>query len=222
VSRRTYDSSGRRSAASRTQERVVRAATDLMVRRGYAATTVAEVARAAGVSVPLVYAAFGNKAGLLKRVLDVAIVGDLAPVALRDRPEVAEIRSSRTARAQCELNAQLIAAVQARVSGLYPVLVEAAAADPQIAALAERSDEGRREGMAQFVSVLRAAGHLRSDVDPEHATDIVWALTDPHLYRRLVTKRGWAAADYQRWLAEAIYDAVATERPRGGGPLAQQ
>ena len=67
VSRRTYDSSGRRSTAARTQAHVVAVATRLMIEDGYARTSIPDVAAAAGVSVALVYAAFSNKAGLLKR-----------------------------------------------------------------------------------------------------------------------------------------------------------
>ena len=41
------------------------AAAELFVRKGYAETTIAQVAAEAGVSSQLVYAAFGGKAGLL-------------------------------------------------------------------------------------------------------------------------------------------------------------
>src|SRR6516225_1192196 len=62
------------------EERIVRAAHDLFVTDGYQATTLAAVADAAGVAHRTVYVRFGTKAALLKRVVDVALVGDLAPV----------------------------------------------------------------------------------------------------------------------------------------------
>jgi AcrR family transcriptional regulator len=47
---------------------------------GYTATTLAAVAEAAQVGARTVYVRFGTKAALLKRVVDVAVVGDAEPV----------------------------------------------------------------------------------------------------------------------------------------------
>src|SRR5919109_333620 len=62
------------------EERILRAAHRLFVRDGYQATTLTAVADAAGVAHRTVYVRFGTKASLLKRVVDVALVGDLAPI----------------------------------------------------------------------------------------------------------------------------------------------
>src|SRR5258708_11335906 len=62
------------------EERIVRAAHQLFVKDGYQATTLTAVADAAGVAHRTVYVRFGAKAALLKRVIDVALVGDLAPI----------------------------------------------------------------------------------------------------------------------------------------------
>ena len=83
---------------------------------------------------------------------------------------------------------------------------DAAGTDPEVAALWARQDAGRRAGMREFVGLLAAAGQLAGD--PENAADVIWALTDPAIYRRLVIQRGWTSADYQRWLGEAIYQTV--------------
>ena len=214
MSRRSYDASRRRTAAAQNQARVVEAATRLMVARGYASTTIADVAETAGVSVPLVYAAFGNKAGLLKRVLDATIVGDADPIALRDRPEVAEVRAARSARRQCALTARVIAGVQARMAEFFAVLRDAAGTDPEVAVLVARQDDGRRAGMGEFVSVLSASGHLCTGLDPERAADAVWALTDPAMYHRLVAQRGWTREEYEQWLGDAIYNAVSARTTR--------
>jgi AcrR family transcriptional regulator len=209
MSTRAYDSSRRRTAAAETQARVIEHATQLLVQRGYANTTVADIAEAAQVSVPLVYASFGNKAGLLKRVLDVAIVGDTEPVALRDRPSVAAVKAATSARRKCELNAALVAGVHRRTAGLFQVMRDAAATDAEVATTMARGDQGRRMGMGEFIGVLASNGQLRANLDPDHATDIVWALTDPNTYHRLVVQRGWSHEQYEEWLGRSIYDGVA-------------
>ena len=208
MSRRQYDSSGRQAAAAETQARVVEAATRLMLERGYAATTVADIAVEADVSAALVYAAFGNKVGLLKRVLDAAIAGDDDPVAVGDRPQAAAVRRATSARSRCRLTGALVADIERRTIALLPVVRAAAGVDPEIAALAEQSEQGRRTGMAEFVAVLDGAGQLRPGLDADRASDIAWTLTDPASYHRLVVQRGWAHEEYAAWLGTALYDSL--------------
>ena len=52
---------------------------------GYASTTLAAVAREAGVSVDTAYAVFGSKRGLLVAVMDVNVGGDDEPLDVLDR-----------------------------------------------------------------------------------------------------------------------------------------
>ena len=66
------------------------AAKELFLERGYAATTMADVAAEAGVAVQTVYSAVGGKAALLKAVFDTTIVGDDEPVPVSGRPEIAQ------------------------------------------------------------------------------------------------------------------------------------
>lgn len=58
---------------------------------GYGRTTIAEVAREAGVAVETVYAAFGSKAGLLRQVWLVHFRGDENDIPLYDRDEMQAI-----------------------------------------------------------------------------------------------------------------------------------
>lgn len=70
--RRHYDSLRRAAQAQQTSAEIARAARELFLANGWAATTVRDVARTAGVSVPTVYAAYGNKTGLTKALADAA------------------------------------------------------------------------------------------------------------------------------------------------------
>jgi AcrR family transcriptional regulator len=60
---------GRSPATSRLRY-VVASARALFIERGFASTTVADVAPAAGVSTQFVYAAFSSTRGLLGKVVD--------------------------------------------------------------------------------------------------------------------------------------------------------
>jgi AcrR family transcriptional regulator len=89
---RRYDSSRRQAQARLTRRSILTAAQDLFLERGYAGTTVAEVAEAAEVSIETVYKAFRNKSGLVKGLFDVAIVGDDQPIPMLQREGVAKMR----------------------------------------------------------------------------------------------------------------------------------
>ena len=69
-----------------TRQRVLGAARDLFLRRGFAGATIEAVAHRAGVSPQTVYNVVGGKAALLKAVYDVALAGDDEPVPMIERP----------------------------------------------------------------------------------------------------------------------------------------
>src|SRR3954452_10586621 len=88
---RRYDSSRRRARAGASRLAVLSAARDRFVTQGYTATTVAQIAADADVSVETVYKAFSNKAHLLKAVFDVAVAGDDHPVPIVERDAIQEV-----------------------------------------------------------------------------------------------------------------------------------
>src|SRR5690349_11451806 len=87
---RRYDSTRRRAQAVQTRLDVLTAARDLFPKRGYAGTTINEIAIAAGVAVETIYRAFGSKAALFKAVNEAAISGgaERAAIPLEQRPAV--------------------------------------------------------------------------------------------------------------------------------------
>src|SRR5690349_4388687 len=89
--KRRYDSTRRLQQARENRQRILVAAQELFVDQGYGSTTIADVARTAGVAVETVYAAFRNKPSLLHRAWDVAVGGDEQDVHLLDRPEMREV-----------------------------------------------------------------------------------------------------------------------------------
>ena len=84
--RRPYRSPLRRAQARQTRRAILEAARPLFIQRGYPGTSMGDIARAAGVSVKTVEAAFGTKARLLTALRDVTIVGDDEAIPLAGRP----------------------------------------------------------------------------------------------------------------------------------------
>src|SRR5688500_2987543 len=82
---RAYDSTRRLQQARQTRLAILDVAQRHFLDTGFAKTTMAAIADEAGVSVETVYKSFGNKAGLVKAVVDVSIVGDDEPVPMMQR-----------------------------------------------------------------------------------------------------------------------------------------
>jgi AcrR family transcriptional regulator len=212
-SRRTYDNRARAEQAGRNRSRIVAAAHDLLVAQGYRATTMAGIAREAGVSVETVYKAFKTKAALVKEAYDVALAGDDQPIPLADRPEMLALVADPDPASKLRRYAAIGRGISVRIGPLVGVLLAGARSggDPDLEAFAATIDRERLFGANALVTNLAEMGGLRSGLDPAHARDAVWALISPDLYRLLVGDRGWSHADYERWLGDTLV-ATLTER----------
>jgi AcrR family transcriptional regulator len=198
--KRRYDGTRRQAQARETRRAVLRAAHDLFVEQGYARTTVAEVAAAAGVSVETVYAGFRNKPTLLHRVWDVTIGGDDEEVPFHERPEVRAVRAEPDLARRFRLHAALYARTAHRVTPFLRALEAAAGADESAAAMLAETHRQRLEGMTHMAREAAATGQLA--VDEETCRDVVWAMTDGALWYRLVVQRGWSDERFAEHLGD--------------------
>jgi AcrR family transcriptional regulator len=201
--KRPYRSSLRGAQAQSTREAVIAAAGRLFTERGYAATSIEEIAAAAGVSRATVFTSVGGKPMLLKTALDVAIVGDDEPVALPERPRSKAIRAEPDPRKYLALYAELVTEIDGRLAGIYEAVRGAAGADPDARALWETHLAQHRQGAANVIGDLMRKGRLKAGLDPEAAADIVWLL-GPGTYHMLVHRRGWSPQRFQVWLTKTF------------------
>lgn len=205
MSRRSYDSTRRQQQAATNRAAILDAGRALFAEHGYAATTVADISAAAGVAPATVNATFGGKAGLLKRLVDVAIVGDDEPIPVSERDVARQVAAEPDPRRQISLLVGVMTETHERLADLLDVVQQASGVDEQVRSEAVRFQERRRTGMGEFIALVDPEG-LR--VDGEVAADIVWALTDPRLYTGLVRERSWTADRYGAWLVEQLAAAI--------------
>ncbi|MFD6661158.1 TetR/AcrR family transcriptional regulator [Micromonospora chalcea] len=208
VVKRRYDSSRRKEQSRQTRQAILEAASRLFVDPGYAATPLTAVAAKAGVAVQTVYALFGSKRQLLSDLVDVTLAGDDEPVALPDRPFVAEIRALAHPRAKLARYARHLVEVNARQAQVMLALAGAATADPDAAEVWRKNIEERRRGMAMFAAELVGTGALRPDLDVEQVADILWLAQDVRNFDWLVRQRGWPLEEYQRWYVDTVSGAT--------------
>jgi AcrR family transcriptional regulator len=198
VKRRSYDSTRRRAQADETRSAIVRAARDLFIERGYGTTTLADVARAAGVAVDTIYASVGTKAELLHKAWDLTVGGDEQDVVLHERPEVQAIRNEPDLTRRFMLHAALSTQTAQRIAPFQLMVQSAAGADPTAAAMLEEMGRQRLVGIGVMAADAAKTGQL--SVSEQECRDILWAMTDGTLWYRLVHERGWSNDRYAEWL----------------------
>jgi hypothetical protein len=99
-------------------------------------------------------------------------------------------------------------AINPRAAPVYQILVSAAEADPEAAALLAEYTRQRHEGQRQIARSLARSGALRAKLRPREAEDIIHALMSPEVYRLLVVDRGWAPERYAEWLGGTLVDQL--------------
>jgi len=200
---RVYRSARRAEQARRTRARILAAATQQFVARGYAPTTMGSIAEAARVSVPTIELIFGTKAKLLKAAIDVAIAGDDEPVPMFEREWATAAAAAEDATSLLAIFARALRKAAIRSAGLIVVADEAARTDSGIGALSRRLSRQRGMTVTWIVDCLRERTALRAGVTREVAIDVLWLLMEPVVFQRLTCDRSWTPAQFERWFTDS-------------------
>ncbi len=199
--RRAYRSQRRQEQAQETRTRILDAAQELLVERGFSGATVSAIARAAGTAPETVYQAFGNKRAVLAELVQRAVRGDeRTPILEQAGPRA--VQESGEVREQLRLFAGDIAGRLERAGPLMRVLADAAQTDPELAALYRQFHQARQRNLRVFVDALAANTALRTS--PREAGETVWALASPELHTLLTETAGWSRKRYTTWLEDAL------------------
>jgi AcrR family transcriptional regulator len=201
---------GRQAArVTATESRIVAAAHELFVANGYAGTTLTDVADAAGVAHRTVYVRFGTKAALLKRVVDVAIVGDELPISVADRDWTRQSLTAPTLEERIVAMADGSSDLVTRAAPVIAVAAQAEASEPELAAAAQAGRVATREAVQRFWQTAYDDGLLPRDCDLD------WLVTTSALLAHAETfvlagrtetwtrerRRDWMVATWRRLLA---------------------
>jgi AcrR family transcriptional regulator len=204
VKRRPYNAPRRAAKAAETRRRIVAAAHELFTTDGYLRTTVDDIAAAAGVSRPTVFVSVGGKPDLLKLVRDYAIAGDDEPVPMPQRAMFVEVWNEPDPRRTVALFARNMRRIYVRVAEIEHVLQAAAQTDPELEQLAETALQQRRHGCGLFARNITGKTGLRDGLTVHTATDAVYALASPEVFRLLTHVCTWSTRRYERWLAGSL------------------
>jgi len=207
VNARSYDSPTRRAQAEKTRRQIAHAARTLFVERGWSGTRVRDVAAAAGVSEPTVYAVYGNKAGLAMALLDSLT----APIDFpRHMSELtaAEGDPRRQIAALVAIDRQLFE----HGADVITVIREAGRSNPDLAPVyvagRRQGDEARRRVYGSW-----PAQAWRDGVTLDDALDTAAALLSVDVYLELTQARGWSPDRVEAWWTETLARLLLRDTP---------
>jgi AcrR family transcriptional regulator len=187
---------GRRALqAEQTRRDIVTAARRLFVAQGYAATTIKDVAREAGVSVQTIYDSVGGKHDLLRRLND--LIDEEADITQIAVPLAGEPDPSAVARIPAKITARLIE----RSGDILRVVLAGSLAEPDLAALLHEGQRRHRAGADAVARRLAALHALRPDTTPAAAATTIAALADFRLAITLIDEFGLDPTGLEEWIA---------------------
>ena len=204
----------RRDRARATRLRIARAAYALFCERGYAGTTMSDVATAAGVAVQTVYFTFHTKSELLSRTYDLAVMGESDPLPPERQAWYLEMTAEADVARALRHMVEGIGTILIRATPLDTVVRASAASDPDTAAVRAVHERWRAEGYRSILDILHAKFALRHGVTPERATQLLLFYLGMDAYRVLVHDFGWTHDEWIGWtvatVAEQVFDSASS------------
>ncbi len=191
----------RRVRAQLTRRRILDAAMELFSQHGYEATTIASIAREAGVAVQTVYFAFGSKQRLLKDLIDLHLPCDDA---LGCQEAADEALADSDPRQQLRSLTRRTRTLNEHAAPLMEVLRNAAVTQDDGEDMWQSNKDIRRLYQSRFVEALAAGQPLPDGLVHERAVDICYALLGPELYHLLASERNWTQEQWEDWVYEGL------------------
>jgi AcrR family transcriptional regulator len=198
----------RRERAKATHWRIVKAAYTLFCARGYAGTTMAQIAEAAGVAVQTVYFTFHTKSALLSRAYDFAVMGEHEPLAPDKQSWYGAMTAEPDVMQALRHLVMGLGEITRRVTPLYLVARVAADGDPDTARVMAFHERGRADGSRQLLELLRAKAEFRPGLSLKRATDLLLLFVGMDVYHVLVGGQGWSHEEWADWTVSTVTEQV--------------
>ncbi len=203
---RPYSSVVRDEQARRTRARIIRAADELFLERGYARTTMKDVAERAAVARDTVHAVFGTKAALVRATVELRLVPDGSVDNVAQTPAAHAVRDETDPVRQVELFADFITRLNAALRPVFTVLRSAAPSEPAVAQTLAQLERNRMGNMRLYAGWFAARGPLR--LSEEAAAETIFAIVSPDVGQLLCEELGWSRDRHAAWVADLLTRAL--------------
>jgi AcrR family transcriptional regulator len=190
-------SSLRERRAQLTRQAILDAARQLFAERGYARTTVRDIAEAAGVSAQTVYDSIGSKQAVVAQLNDLLD----AEAGIRDIAAAAEGATDPAAIAAT--SAQITRSILEHCSDILHALVTGAASEPELHAVLQEGERRHLGGARFVVGLLERRNALDPALAVDDAAELLAAVTDFRIALVLRDSYGWSLDRIEAHLADA-------------------
>jgi Transcriptional regulator len=198
----TSEAGRRAEYAAATRQAILLAARALFVERGYFDTRVQDIARAARVAAPTVYAAVGGKSGVLRTLIEDGVRaaeagGIYERIAAQTDPGA--------------LLRMLVDGTRSEFELWSPIMRQAIAAAPQDAGIRETvgaAHDSLRRGLRATAARLAELGALRAEVTVNEAADVLWYFLGNASYFTLTDDCHWPLDRSADWLHQCLTAAL--------------
>ena len=194
----------RSERARTTRLRITAAAYQLFCERGYAGTTVADIAKQADVAVQTVYFTFHTKRALLSQAYEYAVHGPDDPLPPAEQPwyghMVAETDLTKAVRFAVVGAGEILR----RATPLDTIMRGGADRDPDTARVRALHERSRAHGYRDMLEVLRAKSGLRTGLTHDRATQLLLLYVGMDVYRVLVYDFGWTHDEWVDWTVATL------------------
>lgn len=179
-------------------------ASGLFADKGYAATSILDIAAAAGVARPTVFTAVGAKPVIFRAVLEAAVTGESPGVPVADLPWLRQTLLESDQERMLWVYARNIRLIGERISDLYWAAECGASSDEDVREVFHVV-EGDRLAVGRYVAAaLATIAPLRSTYDETSAADVLNTVVSPASWRALVRQAGWTPDRFEVWAGESV------------------
>ena len=191
---------------------MVAAAAELFAADGYARTTLAKIAAAAGVSAETVQGQ-GPKAALLIAAAEFAGVG------VSDEENILNLDVGRQLIAiddpqeALDFVAAVVTDVHTRTARLAPALFGGANSDPELDRYLDDFIAGINRQVRRVLDIFFDRGWLRVDVPFDELVETAAVVCSVETYLRITQRDGWSAEAYRAWCRRMLKETVFVTPP---------
>lgn len=200
--KRVYSSEIRDAKASQTRSQILKAAKQLFQTKGFDRVTIGMLAKAAGVSMPTIYAVFKSKRGVLQSLIDDALPTE------QFTELVDGSMNEQSPGKRLSITAKLSRQIYDAERGLMDILRGASVLAPEFKELEQEREQRRYERQGEYVKKLMQDKVLVKELTLQKARDILWSLTGRDMYRMLVIERDWSSDEYEKWLGKVLIESL--------------
>ena len=191
-------SNRRQKQAEATRQEILAAARRLFATHGYAATTMAAIAKEAETAVQTIYDSVGSKPAIILALVDsIEEEAGVSEVAVR-------IAESNDPRELIYLLVGISKNFTERSSDVFAAMASAAPSEPEVAEAMRKARQNHQRGARSVAEKLEHLGALDPEVSVDRASDILGVLNWGATWQQFVHDQGWSVNDCERWMNETL------------------